>query len=359
VTRHSKPLGALALALAIWLAAVSAGSANDWSEASFDSLMWWADAIVVGEAETAQPGRTVGDCQMSALRVRVEDVLIGALSVAAGESIVVEVPGSCDGALTLESLAPPAQAIFIVQNKGFEMRRTQPATSISMTRDERGYWRLPPGLPIPYDADGRVGVFGQSGSFLDEEAGRSFRRLVRDLRELDYTYWPPPEEKVEGVPLFWIFVGPAALLALLGGVPLMSAAIVLTRGRRWPLRLSAALVATVCMVVLVVWGTTPIARGMRTIDFAERHPQMLATVNEIRALRMPAGAWGEHQGAWYTISDGGRLMVFFYRAAGFSPDPYCGYEYASFPDLLEVDPHGSGGGVAEHLGDGWYWICAS
>ena len=47
------------------------------------------------------------------------------------------------------------------------------------------------------------------------------------------------------------------------------------------------------------------------------------------------------------------------RVVGFSPDPYCGYEYASDPDLLEVDPLGSGHGIAESLDGGWYWICAS
>jgi hypothetical protein len=50
--------------------------------------------------------------------------------------------------------------------------------------------------------------------------------------------------------------------------------------------------------------------------------------------------------------------IFFTTWVGFSPDPYCGYEYAADPDNLEPDPLGSGGGIAEPLGDGWYWICA-
>jgi hypothetical protein len=52
-------------------------------------------------------------------------------------------------------------------------------------------------------------------------------------------------------------------------------------------------------------------------------------------------------------------MAFFFTQAFFSPDPYCGYEYAQVPEALVLDPLGSGGGGAEDLGDGWYWICAS
>ena len=61
--------------------------------------------------------------------------------------------------------------------------------------------------------------------------------------------------------------------------------------------------------------------------------------------------------------DIGRLETgayFFLRTTGFSPDPYCGYEFAPFPNTLVLDPLGSGHGQAEPLGvDGWYWICAS
>ena len=56
--------------------------------------------------------------------------------------------------------------------------------------------------------------------------------------------------------------------------------------------------------------------------------------------------------------DGG--AYFFLRTTGFSPDPYCGYEYAPMPELLVLDPLGSGQGEANALDlDGWYWICAS
>lgn len=50
---------------------------------------------------------------------------------------------------------------------------------------------------------------------------------------------------------------------------------------------------------------------------------------------------------------------FFLRVTGFSPDPYCGYEYVPSGAAIDVDPRGSGGGIAEPLGiPGWFWICA-
>jgi len=52
-------------------------------------------------------------------------------------------------------------------------------------------------------------------------------------------------------------------------------------------------------------------------------------------------------------------MAFFFTQAFFSPDPYCGCEYAQVPEALVLDPLGSGAGGAEDLGDGWYWVCAS
>ncbi len=51
------------------------------------------------------------------------------------------------------------------------------------------------------------------------------------------------------------------------------------------------------------------------------------------------------------------LTVFFVTQVFFSPDPYCGYEYAE--GIPEVDPLKSGTGKAEPVGGNWYWICAS
>jgi hypothetical protein len=51
--------------------------------------------------------------------------------------------------------------------------------------------------------------------------------------------------------------------------------------------------------------------------------------------------------------------VFFMTVTGFSPDPYAGFEYSPGGCPPEVDPQGSGSGVATDLGGGWYWIEAS
>jgi hypothetical protein len=50
---------------------------------------------------------------------------------------------------------------------------------------------------------------------------------------------------------------------------------------------------------------------------------------------------------------------FFMTLTGFSPDPYAGFEFVPTGCEPEVDPLGSGSGVAEPLGDGWFWIEAS
>ncbi len=313
---------------------------------------------MVGEARAIQPGRVLNECQTSAVTVDVEQVLTGS-GVTEGESIVVELPGDCESVLAFDAAVPTARAIYILQNKGFEMRRTQPATSIDRTRREMAYWRVPAGLPMPYDSGGRVALFGPSGSFLDEDAGHRFSFLVSGIGELDYMAPEPPAERVEGVPLFWIFVWPAVLATFLGGVGVTVIGLWVTRRRRWPLRVMGFALALVAAFGVVLWGATPLARLLRDIDFAGQRAEMQATVDEIRALGLPADDFGQYGYADYVIGESGRLMVFFFRAAAFSPDPYCGYEYASYPDLLEVDPLGSGDGVAEDLGEGWYWVCAS
>jgi len=52
------------------------------------------------------------------------------------------------------------------------------------------------------------------------------------------------------------------------------------------------------------------------------------------------------------------FMVFFLTETFFSPDPYCGYEYAPDPADVVEDPLHSGKGSAEPLGHGWYRVCA-
>ncbi len=54
------------------------------------------------------------------------------------------------------------------------------------------------------------------------------------------------------------------------------------------------------------------------------------------------------------------FMVFFMTWTGFSPDPYCGYEYVADEATVDPDPLGSGSGKElEATGEGWFWLCAS
>jgi hypothetical protein len=89
------------------------------------------------------------------------------------------------------------------------------------------------------------------------------------------------------------------------------------------------------------------AVALRDLDFYLALPTYEATLD--RRLEVPAGV--------HYLDFG---TVFFLRVTGFSPDPYCGYEYAPVPESIVLDPLGSGEGIAEPLPvAGWYWICAS
>lgn len=75
---------------------------------------------------------------------------------------------------------------------------------------------------------------------------------------------------------------------------------------------------------------------------------------------LPDGFTGlTYGGAIWVAHAGCGITVFFRTVAGFSPDPYSGFEYATPGCRPEVDPFGSGAGDARDLGGGWYWIDAS
>lgn len=59
------------------------------------------------------------------------------------------------------------------------------------------------------------------------------------------------------------------------------------------------------------------------------------------------------------IDDACGQRVFFMTLTGFSPVPYAGFEFVPAGCQPDRDPLGSGAGVAEPLGDGWFWIEAS
>jgi hypothetical protein len=59
------------------------------------------------------------------------------------------------------------------------------------------------------------------------------------------------------------------------------------------------------------------------------------------------------------IDDGCGRRFFFMTVTGFSPDPYGGFQFVPAGCQPHPDPLGSGGGNAESLGGGWFWINAS
>lgn len=110
-------------------------------------------------------------------------------------------------------------------------------------------------------------------------------------------------------------------------------------------------------------------RLARTVDFAGGLHGRTAVVEAIRAgslehveyddYALPAGLGNLAGDRAIQATAGPPTMAFFLTQVFFSPDPNCGYEYAQVPEALVLDSLGSGGGGAEDLGDGWYWLCAS
>ena len=80
--------------------------------------------------------------------------------------------------------------------------------------------------------------------------------------------------------------------------------------------------------------------------------------DEYHQLVLPSQLAGASKDGLLEVQDD-PFMVFFITWTGFSPDPYCGYEYAPDSGSLDPDPLGSGQGHEEPIGDSWYWICAS
>jgi hypothetical protein len=81
---------------------------------------------------------------------------------------------------------------------------------------------------------------------------------------------------------------------------------------------------------------------------------------EYGAYALPQGSRGlSVHGTVEVIDDPCGQRVFFMTMTGFSPDPYAGFEYVPAGCAPELDPLGSGHGVAEPLGSGWFWIQAS
>ena len=173
---------------------------------------------------------------------------------------------------------------------------------------------------------------------------------------------------MERVPVSWWFGLEAIVLggalALVGVTVLVIAIVWHGRGRRL-----LAVVGGVCVLVVSAMTIVDSPRLLRDLDFRLNQDRREAVVAAVqRDVLSHVDVYGTERlpGSFADLSmdgeidvDQGAGWVFFTRVVGFSPDPYCGYEFVADPTLLETDPLGSGHGIAESLGDGWYWICAS
>jgi len=139
----------------------------------------------------------------------------------------------------------------------------------------------------------------------------------------------------------------------------------IVRGRARRFGLAVAAIAFVGACIAIAGGP----RLARTLDFAGGIHGRTAVVEELRAgglerveyddYALPTGLEGLAEHEVVQATPGPPTMAFFLTQVFFSPDPYCGYEYAQVPEALVLDPRGSGWGLAEDLGEGWYWVCAS
>jgi hypothetical protein len=161
---------------------------------------------------------------------------------------------------------------------------------------------------------------------------------------------------------------------------------VIVAGRRRPGMRGLAPFVVLPVAVLLFFQATPIPKGawsiafwfnlvphttLADLDFALSRIQReevvrlagagaLEQLEDERDYHLPDGYRGladrEIVEVWEC--EAGGTMVFFRTITGFSPDPYGGFEYVPPGCTVEADPHGSGAGVAHHLGDSWYWIIA-
>ncbi|HEY4228321.1 MAG TPA: hypothetical protein VGM49_08270, partial [Candidatus Limnocylindrales bacterium] len=98
---------------------------------------------------------------------------------------------------------------------------------------------------------------------------------------------------------------------------------------------------------------------VRRAELGQLAPSTAAYASR-EAFLLPEGFAGLVDGSevWVRQDECG-IRVFFRTITGFSPDPYGGFEFASPGCQPEVDPLGSGAGLARDIGGGWYWIDAS
>lgn len=319
-----------------------------------------ADLVLVGQVLDVRPGRLVHGCQLTAATVSVEEVILGEATAATPEQVIVEFVGDCVEVGALGGAIPAERTIWFLVNKGSWLREFVTPMSGDWS-EEDDYWRPLAPDAMAVDRDGRLEQHGVGSAWLPSV---TFSEFIAELRDSGYLRSNEPQVPV-GLGIWFsaqAYLGAAALfvLASLGG-----AAALMTRGSRRRVGVVIAGIAVVGMAVALVGGP----RLARTVDFVGGLVDRTAVVESLRAGSLDHLGLDDHAlpAGFEQLSNDGVVhgtvgpptMAFFFTQAFFSPDPYCGYEYAQIPDALVLDPLGSGAGRAEDLGNGWYWVCAA
>lgn len=343
------------------LAAPAVAHGSDDPGVTFVDHVATADVVVVGQAHDVRPGRVLNGCQLTAATVRIEEVLLGDLPSPAPGDLTVEFAGDCRQVGALGGAVPTERAIWFLVNKGAWLREMVVPRSGDWS-EEDPYWRPLEPDAIPVERGGALAKHGSGTSWLPSI---TFEQFAGDVRESAYLRTSEGRRASIGLGIWFSAQAYLAAAALVVAAGLIALGALMLRGRARRLGLLVAGVAFAGACVAFVGGP----RLARTIDFMAGSADRTTVLDALRAgtlahveyddYALPAGLDHLSRDGRVQAIAGPPTMAFFFTQAFFSPDPYCGYEYAQIPDVLVLDPHGSGGGRAEELGDGWYWVCAS
>jgi hypothetical protein len=325
----------------------TASAAGPYDSGSYTDRVADADVVVVGRAIDASAGRVVNGCQLTGVTVHVEDVVLGTLPSPAPADLKVEFIGDCRTVGSLGDAIPTDRAVYFLVNKGRWLREHVVPTSGDWSAED-WYWR-------PLAPDQLAG---------DDSDHPSLDAYVDELRESEYLR-SSAGSVMRPVGLGIWFAGQAYLLSAAMAVVAFAAAARALTIHRSVRRAGLVVAGLATLAAVAVFAGGP--RLARAIDFAQGLAGRTEVVEAIRSGALAAKSGGEVVlpegrrnlaiGGVVVASPTEPTMVFFHTQSFFSPDPYCGYEYAQIPDALDLDPLGSGVGAAEDLGHGWYWVC--
>jgi hypothetical protein len=328
---------------------------------SFVEAIEEADVVLIGQAQDVRPGRVMNGCQFTAATVRVEDVILGELSSTAPNDLTVEFIGDCKEVGALGGAVPAERAIWFLVNKGAWLREFVLPKSGDWSEEE-GYWRPLGPDAIAVDHAGALEQHGAGPNWLPSVTFDEFVGELRDSAYLRPTYAP---QRPIGLGIWFSAQAYLAAAAFIVVALVAALGALVVRGNARRIGLVVAGIALVGACVAFAGGP----RLARTVDFAGGIAGRTAVLESLRAgtlarveyddYALPTGLDGLSRDGVVQAIIGPPTMAFFFTQAFLSPDPYCGYEYAQVPEALVLDPLGSGGGGAEDLGDGWYWVCAS